>query len=113
MSANNTVTVFKIKSEKINGSNPLYVRRSGEGVDGVIKGIVTENGTPVSRRVMCYHRMSKTLVSTVISDKNGAYIFNNLIAGVKYYVTSLDSNNDAVQYNAVTQDLITASEAIK
>ena len=86
---------------------------AGKGANGYISGIVTELGVVVSRRVNCYHRMSGILVSSVWSDNNGKYRFDGLIAGVKYYVTSLDSNDDAVQYNAVTQDLITASEAIK
>ena len=80
------------------------------GSDGYIKGIVTEGTNPVARRVMCYHRRTGVLINTTLSDSAGGYRFDNLIAGVKYFVTSVDENNDAVQYNAVTQDLITASE---
>lgn len=80
------------------------------GDDGYIKGIVTEGANPVVRRVMCYHRRTGALIDSTLSDSNGNYRFDNLIAGIKYFVTSVDENKDAVQYNAVTQDLITASE---
>lgn len=83
---------------------------SGGGDTGYIAGIVTELGIPVSRRVMCYHRLTGTLLGATYSDENGAYRFEGLIAGVKYFVTSVDESKGAVQYNAVTQDLITASE---
>lgn len=86
--------------------------RSGQGETGYIKGVVTEKAIPVSRRVLCYHRLSGGLVGSVWSDDNGNYVFNELIAGVDYFVTAVDQNIDAVQYNAVTQDLITASEVI-
>ena len=62
------------------------------------------------RRVMCYHRLTGALLATTISSADGSYRFDDLIAGVKYFITSVDENNDGVQYNAVTQDLITASE---
>ena len=77
---------------------------------GFISGQTTEGGIAVSARVMCYHRMSGRLVDTTYSNDNGYYRFMGLIAGVKYYVTSLDENNNSTRYNAVTQDLITASE---
>lgn len=84
--------------------------QAGQGSTGYIAGVVTELGVGVSRRVMCYHRMSGILVTSTTSSSNGAYRLNGLIAGVKYYVTSIDESNDGIQYNAVTQDLITASE---
>lgn len=87
--------------------------RVGEGVDGTISGVVTELGLPVARRVMCYHRYSGRLTAIGYSDNNGRYRFNGLIKDVKYYVTSVDESNGDEQYNAVTQDLITASEVIK
>lgn len=95
---------------------PMSVRESavsGTGDSGYITGIVTENNVGVARRVMCYHRRSGILVSIVLSGIDGKYRFDNLIAGVQYFITSLDENGDAVQYNAVTQDLITASEVVK
>lgn len=85
--------------------------RVGEGVNGTISGVVTELGSPVARRVMCYHRYSGRLTAISYSNSNGEYRFNNLIRGVDYYVTSIDESKNAIQYNAVTQDLITASEA--
>lgn len=91
------------------GNNGLA---SGIGTDGYIIGKVTENGVGVSRRVMCYHRHSGALVGTTWSNDDGAYLFDGLIAGVKYYLTAIDGNTDAVQYNAVTQDLVVASEVV-
>lgn len=86
--------------------------KNGQGETGYIKGIVTEKTVPVSRRVLCYHRLSGGLVGSVWSDSNGNYTFTELIAGVEYFVTAVDQNKDAVQYNAVTQDLVVASEVI-
>ena len=101
------ITVSKLGPDSI-----FYEKSQGEGSDGEILGVVTEKGIGVSRRVMCYHRKSGALVRTVLSEGNGRYEINNLVAGVEYFVTSIDENNDAVQYNAVTQDLIIASEVI-
>lgn len=85
---------------------------SGQGDTGYISGVVTEQSLPVSRRVMCYHRLTGALLATAWSKTDGSYRFDGLVAGVKYFITSVDNNNDAVQYNAVTQDLITASEVV-
>lgn len=85
----------------------------GVGDNGFISGIVTEQGKPVSRRVICYHRRTGARVASTWSSDDGKYRFDNLIADVTYLVTSVDENNDAVQYNAVTQDLITASEVVR
>lgn len=87
--------------------------RAGQGDDGYIAGIVTELSLPVIRRVMCYHRLTGLLLDTTWSKADGSYRFDGLIAGVKYFITSVDENNDSVQHNAVTQDLITASEVIR
>lgn len=84
--------------------------KAGQGDNGYIAGFVTELSLPVVRRVMCYHRLTGLLLYTTWSGTDGSYRFDGLIAGVKYFITSIDNNNDAVQYNAVTQDLITASE---
>lgn len=93
---------------------PVSLRKSqtknGQGDNGYITGVVTEKETTVSRRVMCYHRLTGDLLASTWSKPDGSYRFNNLIAGVKYFITSVDENNDSIQYNAVTQDLITASE---
>lgn len=82
----------------------------GQGTNGYIKGKVTENNIGVSRRVMCYRRRTGVLLYKTMSDENGDYYIGGLIAGLKYFVTSIDENEDSMQYNAVTQDLITASE---
>jgi len=87
-------------------------RPSGAGSDGFIKGVVTEKGLPVSRRVMCYHRKSGALISSTWSDLNGNYNISGLVAGIRYFVTSIDEDGNEPQYNAVTQDLITASGVI-
>lgn len=95
---------------------PLEYRsfaKQGEGADGFITGIVTEKELPVIRRVMCYHRKSGKLLKTTWSDINGHYRFDGLVANLAYFITSVDENADAVQYNAVTQDLIAASEVIR
>ena len=84
--------------------------KNGQGDNGYIVGVVTELSLPVIRRVMCYHRLTGALLATTISDSGGNYRFDNLIAGVKYFVTSVDEADDGVQYNAVTQDLVVASE---
>lgn len=105
--------IYKAKKpESIQTPNSLQFStlKNGQGDNGYISGIVTENSLPVSRRVMCYHRLTGVLLATTFSDDDGKYRFNGLVAGVKYFITSLDENDDGVQYNAVTQDLITASE---
>ena len=104
-----------VLDEAISDQLPSFIlsdNKSGQGWDGYIKGKVTERDIPVSRRVRCYHRLSGVLTNEAWSNDNGEYTINNLIAGVDYYITSLDQNGDAVQYNAVTQDLVTASEVI-
>lgn len=84
--------------------------KNGQGDTGYISGLVTEQGVPVVMRVFCYHRLTGLLIESKWSNDDGSYRFDNLVAGVKYYITSIDENNDGTQYNAVTQDLIVASE---
>lgn len=86
-----------------------YVSDAGQGV---IKGVATEKGVPVSRRVMLYDRYSGRLTRTTYSNENGEYSFSNINPNLKYFITSIDENNDGTQYNAVTQDLIIASEVV-
>lgn len=105
--------IYKVKKPRfVQVPNRLQfiTLKNGQGDNGYISGVVTENSLPVSRRVMCYHRLTGDLLASTWSKADGSYRFDNLIAGVKYYITSLDENNDGIQYNAVTQDLITASE---
>lgn len=103
-----------LKNRLITAKIPVRLRvdtaTDGEGDTGRIVGIVTEKEIPVRRRVFCYYRKSGRLISTTMSSSNGHYEFTGLIAGAKYFVTSLDENNDATQYNAVVQDLIIADE---
>lgn len=104
ISLSGALTVIPPVALLVNNTN------AGQGDTGYIKGIVTENKAPVSRRVMCYHRLSGELVNSVWSKSDGGYYIDGLIAGVTYFVTSVDESGDGVQYNAVTQDLVTASE---
>lgn len=99
---------FRVQS-KLQGNS----LKAGQGDDGYIAGAVTELSLPVVRRVMCYHRLTGLLLDTTWSKADGSYRFDGLIAGVKYFITSVDQNNDAIQYNAVTQDLIVASEVVR
>lgn len=85
------------------------VNLDGQGDNGYIEGVVTEEGIAVSRRVMCYSRRTGILVGTTYSKPNGEYRFDNLVSGLKYFITSIDEDNSSVQYSAVTQDLIAAS----
>lgn len=104
--------IGNITVSKLSPASIFYEKSQGEGADGRILGVVTENGVGVSRRVMCYHRKSGALVRTVLSGIDGRYEIKNLAAGVAYFITSLDENSDSVQYNAVIQDLIIASEVV-
>ena len=97
-------------------STPSWLRREvtylGQGVTGFIEGLVTEKNIPVSRRVMVYHRLSGRLSAQSVSGVDGKYKVFGLVAGVSYFVTSVDRSGDEVVYNAVTKDLITASEVV-
>lgn len=84
--------------------------KTGEGDNGYISGVVTEGGVAVSRRVFCYYRRTGELIRVVRSDEQGLYRINGLRPSGIYYLTSVDNNDDGIQYNAVTQDLIVASE---
>ena len=106
----NSLSISGISAHPLIGASGSYQYSIGVGSNGYISGKTLEVGLPVSRRVMCYHRKSGVLVGSVLSGIDGYYRIPNLIAGIKYFVTSVDESNDAVQYNAVTQDLITASE---
>lgn len=92
--------IFELIRKKLN---------SGTGKGGYIAGRIFEKEIPVIRRVMCYHRRTCLLVNMVYSDINGDYYFDDLEPNASYFVVALDENNDAVQYNAVVQDLIAAS----
>lgn len=107
--------IYKVKKPRfIQVPNRLkfITLKNGQGDDGYISGIVTENSLPVSRRVMCYHRLTGIWLATTSSGDDGVYRFDGLVAGVKYFITSLDEADDGIQYNAVTQDLIVASEVL-
>lgn len=82
--------------------------RSGQGDTGYIASMVLEDGAPVARRVFCYHRATGQLSGSTWSNENGEYRIDGLIAGVIYFLTSLDEEEDLYQFNAVSQDLIAA-----
>lgn len=86
-----------------NTSNSL---RSG---NGSISGRVTENGLPVSRRVMLYERMTGSYAAQVISGQDGKYVFENTNEEATYFIVSIDDNNDGVQFNLSGQDLISGN----
>lgn len=103
-----------IVPEPVVGGRPQYQfieakLPTGRGRGGYIAGRVFEKEIPVARRVMCYHRRTGSLVNSTYSDDDGNYYFDDLEPNTNYFVISLDENNDAVQYNAVVQDLIAAS----
>lgn len=77
--------------------------------NGSISGRVTENGVPVSRRVMLYERKTGTYAGQVLSDLNGFYKFDRTNELLTYFVVSIDDNNDGEQYNLAGQDLISGS----
>lgn len=82
--------------------------RSGQGDTGYIASMVLEDGAPVVRRVFCYHRATGQLSGSTWSNENGEYRIDGLVAGVLYFLTSLDEEDDLYQFNAVSQDLIAA-----
>lgn len=76
---------------------------------GSITGRVTENGLPVSRRVMLYERKTGAYAGQTRSDEDGYYTFKRTNERTLYFAISIDDNNDGVQYNLVGQDLISGN----
>lgn len=104
--------VFRFGAISTTKPEPLWKHRDtphiSQGVSGCIEGIVTEQGVPVSRMVMAYHRRTGVLSASAKSSTDGSYRIDGLVAGVNYFVTSIDDNGDDYQFNAVTQDLVRA-----
>lgn len=101
-----------LSSDFVMASINKVIPTQGSGDYASLSGVVTEQGKPVSRRVFCYLRRSGKLVGVTISDADGKYVFKNLSGSAKYFVTSIDENSDTTQYNAVTQDLVTANKVL-
>lgn len=76
---------------------------------GSITGRVTENGLPVSKRVMLYERKTGAYAGQTRSDEDGYYTFKRTNETMTYFIVSVDDNNDGVQYNLVGQDLISGN----
>ena len=99
-----------IKVKSYRRSNSDRINRGNS--KGAITGKTLEQGQPVSRRVLCHQRDTGALVASTWSNANGDYVFKGLDNTKKYYVVALDEDMSAIQYNAVVQDLIPASEVI-
>lgn len=78
----------------------------GTGVGGYITGQVLENNVPVSRRVMCYHRRTGSLIAKTWSSEDGNFRFDGLEPGIDLFLTSVNDMGLAVPFNAVTNDLV-------
>lgn len=94
---------------------PLVYRNNtvnGTGENGFIEGRILNKGVPVSRRVMCFHRRTGQLISTCWSDADGYYRFDNLTAGIKVFITSVDDTVASTMQKAVTGDFITVADAL-
>ncbi|WP_336984862.1 carboxypeptidase regulatory-like domain-containing protein [Acinetobacter modestus] len=67
-----------------------------------IKGQVKELNIPFPCRLRLFERMSGRLISEVMTDPNGNYVFNHLNANKFFIVAHHPSNT----YNAVIADLV-------
>lgn len=76
---------------------------------GSITGRVTENGLPVSRRVMLYERKTGALAAQTRSGEDGYYTFKKTNERTLYFAVSIDDENDGVQYNLQGKDLISGN----
>lgn len=72
------------------------------GVGLAIKGQVKQTNIPIPCRVRLFERLSGRLISEALTDQNGNYVFNHLIAS-KFFVVAHHPLN---QYNAVIADLV-------
>ena len=72
------------------------------GVGLAIKGQVKELNIPFPCRLRLFERMSGRLISEVMTDQSGNYVFNHLTAN-KFFVVAHHPLN---QYNAVIADLV-------
>ena len=67
-----------------------------------IKGQAKELNIPFPCRLRLFERISGRLVSEVVTDQSGNYVFNHLTAN-KFFVVAHHPLN---QYNAVIADLV-------
>lgn len=67
-----------------------------------IKGQVKELNIPFPCRLRLFERMSGRLISEVMTDPNGNYVFNHLNANKLFIVAHHPLN----QFNAVIADLV-------
>ena len=65
-----------------------------------IKGQVKELNIPFPCRLRLFERISGRLISEVMTDQSGNYVFNHLTTN-KFFVVA---HHPASQYNAVIQD---------
>lgn len=65
-----------------------------------IKGSVKEQNIPLPCRLRLFDRISGRLISEVMTDQSGNYVFNHLTAN-KFFIVAHHPEN---QYNAVIQD---------
>lgn len=91
------------------GVDSLAIDNSVRTGNGSITGRVTENGLPVSRRVMLYDRNTGAYAGQTRSDSEGIYSFDRTNEQILYFAVSIDDDNDGVQYNIVGQDLISGN----
>lgn len=85
----------------------------GQGDAGFIEGQVLENGLPVSRRVMCYHRRTGMLIKHTRSSDSGYFRFDGLASGIKVFIASIDDSGGSVMHKAVIGDFITVLGVLK
>lgn len=77
-------------------------------VFGTISGYVLVNGYPAQRYVRLSHRLSGTLISTVLSDAStGAFSFPNLDRTDTYYAIAFETTQGASSYDALVYDYLT------
>ena len=67
-----------------------------------IKGQVKELNIPFPCRLRLFERMSGRLISEVMTDQSGNYVFNHLTTN-KFFIVAHHPLN---QYNAVIADLV-------
>jgi hypothetical protein len=74
---------------------------------GIIRGIVTELGTPVANvKVLLYYRPTGVMIGRTWTNANGEYQFNNLIPEALYSVVAQDVSG-GTQYNDQIKAIIT------
>lgn len=97
----------------------LYVApwdAQGARTDGIIFGVVQENGNPLSRAsVACYFRANMQLIGRALTNSLGEFEFRGLDPTApanpddgKYFVVALDPNG-GIRYNALIFDRVVPS----